>query len=177
MLKLAHQLSIADLYRQQGLARLDALFLARLEQSAGALQARLMAARAAPEAIEAADESALIIELAPHLEEFLVELFGIADAAKALTQQHADLSVLYEVKRRFVQRQAARTISPEQAAAIGPQYLGHLPRCAGERNDVLDGECADCDGHRVLRLVQHQRRPAVDAGGNVAGRGNLRGNG
>ena len=34
------------------------------------------------------------------------------DAAKALTQQHADLSVLYEVKRRFVQRQAARTISP-----------------------------------------------------------------
>ena len=80
MLKLAHQLSIADLYRQQGLARLDALFLERLARTASALHARLVAARAAPEAVAAADESSLILELAPHLEEFLIELFGIADA-------------------------------------------------------------------------------------------------
>ncbi|UCH17866.1 MAG: FAD-dependent oxidoreductase [Burkholderiales bacterium] len=138
MLKLAHQLSIADLYRQQGLARLDALFLERLARTASALHARLVAARAAPEAVAAADESSLILELAPHLEDFLIELFGIADAAKALAQQHADLTVLYEVKRRFVQRQAARGISPEQAASIdGPALREQLAADLGGAFDEL----------------------------------------
>ena len=138
MLKLNHGLSIADLYRQQDLARLDGVFLDQLERSTSALHARLVAARAAPQAIDAADESALIIELAPHLEAFVVDLFGVAPAAQALAQQHTELSVLYEVKRKFVQRQAAKAITPEQAQSIdGPALLALLAPHLSEPFDEL----------------------------------------
>jgi len=121
MLTLAHGLSIADLYCQQGLEKLDALFLDRLDRTERELHARLVAARAAADAVPAADESALILDLAPVLEAFLIELFGIADEARALTKKHAELSPLYEVKRQFVQRQAAKAIAPEEAARFdGP---------------------------------------------------------
>ncbi|MFA7278878.1 MAG: FAD-dependent oxidoreductase [Sterolibacterium sp.] len=123
MLKLAHDLSIADLYRLPGLEKLDGIFLRHIGQTAGTLHDRLLAARANPEAIAKADESALILELAPHLETFLIELFGIAEEAGALAQQHTDLSPLYEVKRQLVQRQAAKMIQPEQAAAIDGEAL------------------------------------------------------
>jgi len=117
VLKLAHGLSIADLYRQQGLAELDGIFLDQLDRTASALHVRLASARSAADAISAADESALILELAPILEAFLIELFDIAEEAKALAQRHADLAPLYEVKRQFVQRQAAKEITPEQAVS------------------------------------------------------------
>ncbi len=138
MLKLNHGLSIADLYRQPALARLDGLFLERLERSAGALQARLVAARAAPQTVDAAAESALIIELAPHLEAFVIDLFGIAPAAQVLAQQHTELDVLYEVKRKFVQRQAAKAITPEDAERIdGPALFALLAPHLGEPFDEL----------------------------------------
>ncbi|MBI5923143.1 MAG: FAD-dependent oxidoreductase [Betaproteobacteria bacterium] len=126
MLNLAHDLTIVDLYRQSGLEKLDGIFLARLAQIDDALHARLMATRINSEAIPKADASALILELAPCLENFLIELFGIADEARFLAQQHADLTPLYEVKRQFVQRQAAKLIQPEQAAAIDGEALHHL---------------------------------------------------
>ena len=138
MLKLNHGLSIADLYQRRGLARLDGAFLDRLEGSASALHARLVAARAAPQAVNAADESALIIELAPHLEAFVVDLFGITPAAQALAQQHTELDVLYEVKRKFVQRLAAKAITPEEAERIdGPALFAVLAPHLSEPLDEL----------------------------------------
>ena len=138
MLTLAHGLSIADLYRQPGLEKLDGIFLAQLGRTAGELHARLAAARAAPDTMPAADELALMLELAPVLEAFLIELFGIAAEAGALSQQHVDLSPLYEVKRQFVQRQAAKAIAPEKAAALdGPALYRVLAERLGEDFDEL----------------------------------------
>ncbi|MFA6312007.1 MAG: pyridine nucleotide-disulfide oxidoreductase [Sterolibacterium sp.] len=134
MLKLSHDLNIADLYQRQGLARLDGIFLKRLGEDDNALHARLLAARAAPESCPAADESALMIALGPRLDAFVAELFDIGTEAAALSQQHADLTPLYEVKRLFVQRQAAKMIRPEQAAQIdGPAlYASLVERLGGE---------------------------------------------
>jgi len=50
MLKLAFGLSFAELYRRDGLARLDAAFLARLDEADAALGSRLAAARENPPA-------------------------------------------------------------------------------------------------------------------------------
>lgn len=137
MLKLAHGLTIADLYRRDGLASLDGIFVKRLGAEAGELHTRLLAARASPESTGAAEESALMIELAPLLDAFVAELFGITDEVAALSQQHADLSPLYEVKRLFVQRQAAKMINPEQAALIdGPAlYLTLQSRLGGQAHE------------------------------------------
>ena len=132
MLKLAHGLSIADLYCREGLAKLDGIFLERLGLTASELHLRLTAARSAGNDLAAADESALMIDLAPVVETFIVELFGITDAARRLSQQHADLTPLYEVKRLFVQRQAAKMIPAEEAVAFdGPALRQVLEKHLG----------------------------------------------
>ena len=66
-----------DLAERDGLVRLDQMFLQRLEQAEPALHVRLLTARALPDSLPSKDESALIIDLGPHLDTFVGELFGI----------------------------------------------------------------------------------------------------
>jgi len=156
MLKLSHDLTIADLYQREGLARLDGIFLKRLDTEAGALLGRLKAARAAPDACPAADESALMIELGPMLDAFVGELFGITAEVAALSQRHADLSPLYEVKRLFVQRQSAKMIRPEEAAQIdGTALYATLVEC-------LDGNFTELGFAR--QVVEWQTDKEANAG-------------
>jgi NADPH-dependent glutamate synthase beta subunit-like oxidoreductase/NAD(P)H-flavin reductase len=118
MLRLAHGLAFEDLHRREGLVRLDGHFLASLEAAEPALHARLIAARANPDALDAKAESQLLLDLAPHLERFLSQLFGIADEVRALAQRHAELAPLYTVKRQFVQRRAGTKVKPAEAEAL-----------------------------------------------------------
>ena len=122
-LKLAHGVGFADLYSRDGLTRLDGLFLEALTASDTGLANRLLAARAAPEGVATKDESELLIALAPHLESFVGRLFGIEDAIRALAAQANALAPLYEVKRLFVQRLAAKKFKPEEAASFDPAAL------------------------------------------------------
>ncbi len=138
MLNLAYGLSFAELYGRDGLARLDDAFLDFLRASDGALTPRLLAAREAPESLDAKAESALILEIAPHLDDFLAELFGIQAEFRALAARHHELAPLYAIKRQFVQRRAANKIKPEQAAQLdGPALEAELKSLFGGRFDEL----------------------------------------
>ncbi len=138
MLKLAHGLAFEDLYRREGLARLDARFLEFLGAADAALAGRLAAARAAPESIAAKDESALILALAPQLERFVAGLFGVAAELEDLAEHHRETTPIYHVKRQFVQRRAAARIKPEEAAAFdGASLERELRRLFGGRFDEL----------------------------------------
>ena len=66
-----------DLYRREGLVRLDAVFLEQLQAANGDLHARLTEARLNPAALAAKKQSDLIVDVAPHVEDFVGELFGI----------------------------------------------------------------------------------------------------
>ena len=68
--------SFNDFYDREGLARLDAAFVDWLKDANVDVHARLLAARAAPEALAAKDESNLLIELARPFEDFVAALFG-----------------------------------------------------------------------------------------------------
>src|SRR5204862_346167 len=83
-LALKHGLSFSDLYERDGLIRLDRAFVAHLAATDVGLHARLMAGRADPEALDRKAESDLLVDLAPHVEDFLGELFGIAGEVRAL---------------------------------------------------------------------------------------------
>ena len=72
MLKLAYGLSFAELYERDGLVRLDAAFLDHLGAAESALRPQLEAARATA-SLDPKSESALILEIAPHLDDFLAE--------------------------------------------------------------------------------------------------------
>jgi NADPH-dependent glutamate synthase beta subunit-like oxidoreductase/NAD(P)H-flavin reductase len=115
-LLLGFGLQFEDLYRRDGLVRLDRCFVDRLAARSPELHDRLMAARAAPEQRAGKPETDLIIDLAPELEHFVAELFGIARDLRALQRRHSALAPLYSVKRLFVQRRAAKKYGPDQAA-------------------------------------------------------------
>ncbi|MEB3702001.1 Putative glutamate synthase (NADPH) small subunit [Candidatus Bealeia paramacronuclearis] len=103
-LTLPYELSFKDLYDREGLIKLDASFLDFLEDH---LRVRLLQARFE----NANDESALILELAPHLEDFLGTFFGIAGEIHALQESTHAISPIFSAKRQFVQRIAAKTFS------------------------------------------------------------------
>jgi len=137
-LRLAHGLAFEDLYRREGLLKIDAAFLAALEAADTNLAKRLAAARGTPDALTAKDESALILALAPHLEAFVSGLFGIETEARALARRHEELAPLYSVKRQFVQRRAASKIKPNEAVSLdGPALERELRRLFGGRFDEL----------------------------------------
>jgi NADPH-dependent glutamate synthase beta subunit-like oxidoreductase/NAD(P)H-flavin reductase len=138
MLRLAHGLAFDDLYRREGLAKLDGHFLGALAAADPARHGRLVAARASPDALDAKAESQLLLDLAPQLERFLAGLFGIADEVAALARRHAELAPLYAVKRQFVQRRAGTRIKPAEAEALdGAALERELARLFGGAFDEL----------------------------------------
>ncbi len=113
-LALKHSLTFEQLWTRSGLAALDAAFVAHLARGDAALHDRLVTARRDPAALAAKDESDLLVDLAPHLEDFLADLFGIVPEVRALEARHSALAPLYSVKRLFVQRRAVKGVSPQQ---------------------------------------------------------------
>ncbi len=126
-------LSFNDLYERNGLVRLDAKFLDFLGGSDASLRASLEAARLAPESLaNKKEESALLIAVAPHLEDFLARLFGIETQVQELAARHHELAPLYSCKRQFVQRRALTKVKAEAAAMIdGPELEAQLTACIG----------------------------------------------
>ena len=132
-LVLRHDLAFEDLYRRDGLVRLDAAFIRQLAETDVELHNRLMAARREPGALDRAGESELLVALAPHLEDFIGELFGIGAELRELQARHDALAPLYAVKRLFVQRRAVKGVTPEAAAALdGAAMAQELEALTGE---------------------------------------------
>src|SRR6266568_985840 len=136
-LALKHGLSFPDLYERDGLIQLDRAFVAHLAAAEVALHDRLMAARSAPDSLDRKVESDLIVDLSPHLEDFVGELFGIAGEVRALQASHDTLAPLFSVKRLFVQRRAVKEV--KEADAV--QLNGH--KLALELETLLGGPAAD----------------------------------
>jgi len=118
LLRLAFHLSFDDLYSRDGLARLDAAFVAFLGEANAALRERLLAGRAEPAKLAPKEESDLLVALSPHVDDFIARLFGIEAEVQALAARHHELAPLYSVKRLFVQRRALHKVKPSDAAEI-----------------------------------------------------------
>jgi NADPH-dependent glutamate synthase beta subunit-like oxidoreductase/NAD(P)H-flavin reductase len=122
-LSLAFDFAFDDLYSQKGLVRLDGVFLSQLEASHPELYRRLLIARGG-EPLAAKLASELIIELAPYVEDFIGELFGISTEIRDLQGRHDEAAPLYTIKRQFVQRKALTGMTKERAAGIDGLAVG-----------------------------------------------------
>jgi NADPH-dependent glutamate synthase beta subunit-like oxidoreductase/NAD(P)H-flavin reductase len=143
MLKLGFGFAFGDLDSAAGLKRLDAAFRASLNEADAALAARLDAARAGPDALGRREESALLVALAPHLEDWIARLFGIEDEVKRLQAAQHELAPLYACKRQVVQRKAMNKYKPEEAAGFDAGTLrAQLEALLGEPLASLAGELA-----------------------------------
>src|SRR5258706_9891778 len=156
MLKLAYGLSFAELYERDGLVRLDAAFLDYLGAAESALRPQLEAAREAP-SLEPKSESALIVEIAPHLDDFRGDLWGMRADSRSLAARHNELAPLYDVKRQFVQRRAANKVKPEEAARLdGPALEAKL------KKTHLDGRFDELTfAKKVTHWLAHEGEHAV----------------
>ena len=114
----AYGFSIADLYERDGLRRLDEIFLKELGTADPSLLQELVQARARAADISRHGASDLAIRVAPKLESFIANLFGVDRELQLLQQRHSELELLFRVKREFVQRQAAKKTKPQEAAQL-----------------------------------------------------------
>src|SRR5271168_3637338 len=161
-LVLQHRLSFADLYDRDGLVRLDRAFVSHLAETDVGLHDRLMTARHDPDAVERLEESNLLVDLAPHLEDFIGELFGIAAEVRALQTRHHELAPLYAVKRLFVQRRAVKGIKESDAIGIdGPALARELDALIGAPPD-------EAVGLWERRYAEHVADWLEDEAGNTA---------
>jgi len=110
--------SFEDLYRREGLVRLDTEFRRHLQAVNAPLLQRLVAVRENPNSLDRKQQSDLIVEIAPHVEDFIGELFGISAALRTLQTKHHALAPIYALKRRFVQKKAISGVTKDQASAI-----------------------------------------------------------
>lgn len=139
VLTLGFTLNFNELYDPAGLARLDSIFLEYLHNTDAGLCARLRAGRADAAALSRQDESALLIALAPYVEDFLAALFGIRTEIESLARAHHELAPLYGCKRNFIQRRVAKAFTAETAvhldgAALAARLSGWMD---GNANDEL----------------------------------------
>ncbi|HXP95412.1 MAG TPA: FAD-dependent oxidoreductase [Telmatospirillum sp.] len=135
---LGFSLGFADLYSPSGLGKVDQAFLSQLAETDGSLLERLMSARAAS-SIDAKDEALLLVALAPHLNDFIGQLFAINSEIQALAARQDALAPLYACKRLFVQRRAQKAMKPDDAEAIdGAALEAEITDLFGEPWDELD---------------------------------------
>ena len=121
-LKLQFDLRFEDLYRRDGLLRVDAAFVRFLDESDAALRGRLERLRGG-EKLPPKQESEFLISIAGHLDDFIAHLFGIEEAVNALSTRHFELAPLYSCKRLFVQRKAVNTYKADAAAGFDGERL------------------------------------------------------
>lgn len=123
MLNLRGGIRFSELYERGGLLKIDALFSSYLEQCDGGLHSRFLHARDSSESLGRRDESALITDLSPHVDEFIGWLFDCSEAIKAGEADHTGLSKFHKVKREFIQRRALKKISPDAATGEDGEAL------------------------------------------------------
>ncbi len=112
-LKLAYNLSFDDIYSISGLQYLDKLFLQFLDDGTindQQLKQQLIEYREAYASINQPKYDKkianFILQLAPHLEDFIAQLFNIQGQIQQLRFTHNYIAPLYSMKRLFVQRKS-----------------------------------------------------------------------
>jgi hypothetical protein len=116
--QLGFGLRFEDLYARPGLLRLDAAFLDHLLTADLGLHVQLLDARANPGSRTVKEQSELVIALAPQVEDFLGELFGIGKQVEELQSRHNAFAPFFAFKRKFIQKRAISGVTKEQAEAI-----------------------------------------------------------
>lgn len=120
-MNLAYGFTFEELYTQEGIVRLDGIFLEYLSEIDEILADRLIQGRHTLPFSQAM--SALLLDLAPYVEDFLSQLFPIQREVADLQSQAYALAPLYQCKRQFVQRMVAKTFSKEDALQFDEQSL------------------------------------------------------
>jgi NADPH-dependent glutamate synthase beta subunit-like oxidoreductase/NAD(P)H-flavin reductase len=133
-LTLKHDLIFTDLYKIEGLAKLDKKFCQWLANIEPQLYQELMLARA--QIPKKLDESKLIISLGPWLEIFITDLFNVSNELHELAVKQQELAPISTCKRLFVQRKVAKNFTHEELEGL-PSAIEKLQNFGVDIEDEL----------------------------------------
>ncbi len=120
-------LTYDDLFRQEGLERLDQEFLQRLAQHDPSRHEQLLDYRGGA-ALDALKVSELLLAAGPVLEEFIADLFGIRRALEHLRLGTLAHGPVFTFKKLFVQRRARRRLLAKEQIESFPELDAALDR-------------------------------------------------
>ncbi len=115
---LAFGLDFIDLSNLQGLRKLDEIFLNFLSSHSYSLYQTILSLRANPEQVDQKYYSDFLLEISPIFDDFLAELFGIEQEIANIRLSHKEFDIIYECKRKFVQRIAVKKYPHEKLQEI-----------------------------------------------------------
>ena len=163
MLNLAFGLRFDDLYSVEGAIAIDRHFAAHLASADAALAERMSAARNAPDSLDRKDEAALLIDVAPHLEDFLSKLFGIDSEVRALEARHHECAPLFSVRRQFVQRKAMNAHKADVAAGFdGAALRAELDPLLGTLENIQAFELAFANAVTRWQVDEDRNAASLD---------------
>jgi NADPH-dependent glutamate synthase beta subunit-like oxidoreductase/NAD(P)H-flavin reductase len=136
ILALSFGLTFTDLYHNSGLEKLDDHFQTFLLKENPELGTIYQFHR--QNVTDEKSISALLLEVAPYLEDFIGQLFQIEKNIQALQQQHHYLNAVPQIKRQFVQRRACRQYPYNIAITFdGDELRQHLIPHMNPFTDVI----------------------------------------
>lgn len=119
-------LRFEDLYETEGLNKLNKKFEEFLLTNRAKIAQNFAELKQKKVGFSASKKSAILIDLAKVVEEFLVELFLIKKENFELWQKHEDLKKIYQIRREFVQRSVSKKFSEAPAGLDGMLILEKL---------------------------------------------------
>ncbi|OZG31981.1 palindromic element RPE2 domain-containing protein [Rickettsia endosymbiont of Culicoides newsteadi] len=135
---LAFGLNFADLNNLQGLKKLDNIFLNFLCSHNHSLYQIILSLRANPEQVNQKYYSDFLLEISPILDDFLAELFAIEQEIANIRFSHKEFDLIYECKRKFVQRIAVKKYPYEKLQEID------FTNVSNSLKKLLGIECYPC---------------------------------
>ncbi|MFU7501983.1 MAG: FAD-dependent oxidoreductase [Candidatus Tisiphia sp.] len=94
------------------------MFLSFLRSHSYSLYEIILSLRANPDQVDQKYYSDFLLEISPVFDDFLAKLFGIEQEIANLRFSHKEFDVIYECKRKFIQRVAVRKYPPEKLKEI-----------------------------------------------------------
>lgn len=107
--------TFAELFHAEGLLRLDQQFLTQLAEQSPHLHSNLLAYRNESKIFTPIEISELLIACAEKLEDFLIELFDIENAADAARAKTISYNPISAFKKTFVLRRAKKNVSQAES--------------------------------------------------------------
>ncbi|HJD64007.1 MAG TPA: FAD-dependent oxidoreductase [Rickettsia endosymbiont of Sericostoma sp.] len=111
-------LDFVDLNNLQGLKKLDEIFLNFLCSHSYSLYQTILSLRTNPEQVDQKYYSDFLLEISPIFDDFLAELFDIEQEIANIRLSHQEFDIIYECKRKFVQRVAVKKYPYEKLQEI-----------------------------------------------------------
>lgn len=136
-------LSFEDLYSLDGLRKVDGYFIEKLLKISPELCNKMLDAREGNSAMYHLDQSNLILELAPLLEEFVVELFSIGNAITRYNSEYNRLGVINRCNKTIVQKHVmnlSRDFDESQVAIAKTALMIHGIILPQDPEKILDSE-------------------------------------